>query len=154
MSIWICDAEKLIDSYCANRLDVLQINKTIESLRNTRKLQAQSSRYPWLNLSAQWGTSVGDGFESESWKRENWYDSLTFSATLTIPIDDYIPSSSTDVTLKDYDDQIRQRELQRQLIFDAAEIEISNLVMNLQDSLTTIMTYSLNEDTWPGSPLN
>ncbi len=140
------DAEKLIEAYSARRLDVLQINKNIESLKNTRILQAQNLRYPWLNLSATWGSRVEDGFEGENWKKENWYDSLAFSATLVIPIDDYIPSSSTDVALKNYDDQIRQLELQREQILDAAEIEITNLVMNLQDSLATIMTYALNED--------
>ena len=140
------DVENLIDTYSANRLDVLQINKQIESLENTKKLQAQNLRYPWLTLSAEWSTGVTDGFESENWKRENWADDFTFSAQLVIPIDDFIPSSSTDVTLKDYDDQIRQLELQREQILDAAEIEISNLVMNLQDSLATIMTYALNED--------
>ena len=140
------DAEKLIESYSANRLDVMQINKSIASLVNTRKLQAQNSRYPWLNLAATWGTEVDDGFEEDNWKKDYWYDSFTFSATLVIPIDDFIPSSSTDVTLKNLDDQIRQLELQRQQILDAAEIEISMLVMNLQDSLATIMTYALNED--------
>ena len=140
------DAEKLIEAYSARRLDVLQINKQIESLENTRRLTAQDKHYPWLTLSAEWGTIVADGFEGDNWKKENWSDDLTLSAMLTFPIDDFIPSSSTDVTLRNLDDQISQLQLQREQILDAAEIEITNLVMNLQDSLATIMTYALNED--------
>jgi outer membrane protein TolC len=137
-------AMELFETYSANRLDVLQINKTIESLENTRKLQAQYNRTPTLALSGSWGTNVAEGFNGDSWKKEVWTDYGNIGLNLSIPLDDFIPSSSTSVLLDDFDDQITQLELRRQLIFDSAEIEISNLVMTLQNSINTLETYALN----------
>ncbi|MDC7232237.1 MAG: TolC family protein [Spirochaetales bacterium] len=146
MIFYSFDAMTLFEAYSANRLDVLQINKTIESLRNTRKLQSEYNRTPTLSLSADWGTQVNDPFKGDSWKKDYWYDNASVGLYLTLPLDGYIPNSSTDVSLKDLDDQITQLELQRQLVFDAAEIEITNLVMTLENSIDTIETYSLNVD--------
>ncbi len=138
------DAEYLINAYSAGRMDVQQINKQIESLKNTRKLQGQYNRTPTLSLIADWSTSVADGFNSDVWQRNYWNDTGTVGVQLSVPLDGWIPNSSADVTLKDLDDQISQLELQRQQLFDASEIEITNLVMNLQNSQNTIETYSLN----------
>ncbi len=144
MVMYVLNADELISTYLANRMDVQKINKQIESLKNTRTLQSQSKKTPWLALSAGWGTNVPDGLKGDNWDRDVWNDSATLGISLTIPLDGYIPGSSTDVDLKNMDDQIRQLELQRQQVFDYAEIEIRNLVMALQNSIDTIETYTLN----------
>ncbi len=146
ITFYNADADYLVNAFSASRMDVQQINKQIESLQNTRKLQGQYNRTPTLALVADWSTSVVDGFNGDMWKKDYWYDTGTFGLNLSIPLDGWIPNSSTDVTLKDLDDSISQLELQRDLAFDASEIEITNLVMNLQNSQNTIETYSLNVD--------
>jgi len=138
------NADNLINTYLAGRMDVQKINKQIESLENTRKLQTQSKKTPWLSLSTGWNTGVTDGLNGDSWKKEVWNDSASVGINLSIPLDGYIPGSDTDVALKNLDDQINQLTLQRQQIFDYAEIEIRNLVMTLQNSMDTLETYALN----------
>jgi len=141
---YVLDADKLINTYMANRMDVQKINKQIESLENTKKLQSQSKKTPWLTLSTGWETGVPDGFNGDNWKQDVWNDSAKVGINLSIPLDGYIPGSKTDVTLKNMDDQIKQLQLQRQQIFDHAEIEIRNLVMTIQNSMDTLETYALN----------
>ncbi|WP_168203497.1 TolC family protein [Oceanispirochaeta crateris] len=146
LHLYKLDADDLIEKYSANRMDVLMINKQIESLKNTRKLKYQSERTPWVSLSSTWKTGVVDGFNGDNWDQDVWQDSATIGLSLSFPLDGFIPGSSTDVALENLDDQIQQLELQRQLIFDAAEVEIRNLVMTLQNSIDTIETYALNVD--------
>ncbi|MDA3959013.1 TolC family protein [Oceanispirochaeta sp.] len=146
ITLYRLDADALIDRYSAKRMDVLQINKSIESLKNKRKLQSQSERTPWLTLSSSWGTRVPDGLNGDNWKQEVWQDSATIGLNLSIPLDGYIPGSSTDVTLENLDKEIQKLVLQRQQIYDFAEIEIRSLVMTLQNSIDTIDTYTLNVD--------
>jgi len=140
------DARELFEKYSARRLDVLQINKQIESLENTRTLQSQYNRTPTLSLTSGWQTNVTDGFEGSSWKKGTWADTGSVGVQLSIPLDDFIPSSKTDVTLKELSDGIETLKINRQLIFDSAEISITNLVMNLQNSINTLETYALNVD--------
>jgi outer membrane protein TolC len=146
ITLYRLDADALIDRYSAKRMDVLQINKSIESLKNKRKLQSQSERTPWLTLSSSWGTRVPDGLNGDNWKQEVWQDSATIGLNLSIPLDGYIPGSSTYVTLENLDKEIQKLVLQRQQIYDFAEIEIRSLVMTLQNSIDTIDTYTLNVD--------
>jgi outer membrane protein TolC len=146
ITLYRLDADALIDRYSAKRMDVLQINKSIESLKNKRKLQSQSERTPGLTLSSSWGTRVPDGLNGDNWKQEVWQDSATIGLNLSIPLDGYIPGSSTDVTLENLDKEIQKLVLQRQQIYDFAEIEIRSLVMTLQNSIDTIDTYTLNVD--------
>ena len=138
--------DSLIDSYSAGRMDIMQLNKSIESLRNSKKASAQLNRTPSVSLYSTWRNPVSDPFEGESWESGSWIDSMTFGVQLSMPLDDFIPNSSTDVSLKEMDDSIEKLELQRQQLYEAASMEITNLVMNLENSYRTIETYELNVD--------
>jgi outer membrane protein TolC len=140
------DTKKLIESYSAGRMDIIQINKKIESLENTRRLQAQYNRTPTLSLFSTWGTEVNDSFESENWESGTWVDSLSMGIQLAVPLDDLLPSSRSAQELKDLDDSIRILEIQKQQLYEAAAMEITNLVMTLENSRHTIETYALNVD--------
>ena len=140
------DKDSLIDSYSAGRMDIMQLNKAIESLRNAKKATSQLNRTPSVSLYSTWVNPVSDPFEGESWESGSWIDSLTFGVQLSMPLDDFIPNSSTDVSLKEMDDSIEKLELQRQQLYEAASMEITNLVMNLENSYRTIETYELNVD--------
>ncbi len=137
---------ELIDTYAAGRMDILQLEKQIESLKNTKKLQAEYERTPTISLYSQWGTSVDDPFEGENWEEGIWADNLSLGVQLVFPLDGFIPGSSTAVSLENLEDSIKTLELQRKAMYDAAAMEITNLVMSLENSMNTIDTYSLNED--------
>ncbi len=138
------DPESLIERYSTGRLDILKINKAIESLENTKKLQAQGGRTPSLNLSLGWGTNVQDGFNSDQWQDGTWVDQVTLGIGLSVPLDSWIPFSNMDIALKGLQDEIDKLEFQRQLAHDAAEIEIKNLILSLENSMNTLKAYSFN----------
>ena len=140
------ETDELIDSYTAGRLDIQQINKQIESLENTRELQNQYNRTPTLSLYSTWGTSVDAPFEGDNWSEGAWADNLSMGVQLAIPLDGYIPNSSADVDLKTMEDSIKALRIQKEALYDAAAMEITNLVMTLKNSMNTIETYALNED--------
>lgn len=140
------DAERLIENHSAARMDILQIEKQIASLKNSRRLQSQYNRTPTLSLYSNWGTQVRDPFDEENWEEESWTDNLSMGVQLAIPLDDFIPASKTAVELRDLADSIEKLELQKQQIYDAAAMEITNFVRNLENSRTTLQTYALNVD--------
>ena len=146
LTYYSLDAQKLIDSYTAGRMDLIRLDKQIESIRNTRKLQSEYNRTPTLSLYSNWGTSVDEPMDSENWKEGTWIDNLTMGVQIGIPLDGFIPSSTTAVTLKTFDDQIENLLLQKEALYDQAAMEITSLVMSLENSMNTIDTYGLNEE--------
>ena len=140
------NAEELIGNYSAGRMDIQQINKQIESLENTRRVQKQYNQTPTLSLYSRWGTLVYDPFDNPSWESGSWADNFKIGLLLSLPLDGFIPRSSTDVALKDLKDSLEKLNLQKKQISEAAAMEISNLVMNLENSRLSLETYALNVD--------
>jgi len=138
------DREELIKSYSAGRMDTLQLNKAIESLENTKRATSQLNKTPNLTLYSIWQTSVTDPLGGDSWDTDSWSDSFVLGLQISFPLDDFIPNSRTDVSLKEMEDSIEKLEIQRQQLYEAASMEITNLVMNLDNSYRTIETYELN----------
>ncbi|WP_028974179.1 TolC family protein [Spirochaeta cellobiosiphila] len=138
------DSDQLIEKYLMNRRDILAQEKKIEILENQKKQKTMTSRTPDLSLSSQWGTSVMKPFESSSWDTEKLSDTLSLGLSLSIPLDDFIPGSATDTTLKGMDDEIKSAKLTLVKNIEDARTEIINLVSKLETSAAQIELAKLN----------
>ncbi len=142
------DAQQLIDSRVGQRLDIRSLDMAIASLRNGREAAAKQKLSPTLALAF----SVDPTYQKEPWE-SGWFSDLDTNwsqrqgalvLSLTMPLDGYIPSSTTKVDLAGYDARIRQTELRREQALRGAEIEIETLVRNLDKARTSIATLELN----------
>ncbi|MDC7225663.1 MAG: TolC family protein [Spirochaetales bacterium] len=127
------DAEQLIPEL-SNRLDLQTIEKNIEILSNSRTLTALSNKSPTLTASGSWQVEA----------LPSYADILSLSLTLSIPIDDFIPGSSTSVSLAEIDDQIQQYELRLGKAMNEARIEIINLIEQLETAADNMDISALN----------
>ena len=136
------DDKDLIERYISVRPDIQGLKKNLEILANTRRITASGYRTPTLTLSSDWDTTVLHTFNQSSW--ENWTDGLSFGLTLTIPLDDLIPGSSTSVAIKELDDQFSAAGISLAQAVDEARTEIINLVDQLETSAVSMELSALN----------
>ncbi|MDA3850898.1 MAG: TolC family protein [Spirochaetaceae bacterium] len=134
------DSAQLVGQFLNQRLDIQQINQQLRSLENTKTMTSLYNLTPILNLGLSWGSQVSDEpFNSDSW--DPFYDNLSLSATLVIPLDGFIPRSSKDVQIRELQDGLDSLNLARQQALENASIEINNLVRKLETSRITLEAY-------------
>jgi outer membrane protein TolC len=118
------DPEQLIREYLPQRPDIVSRRQEIERLENAEKQTAFSARAPSLSFSAQWRASDFDPFT----------DNLSGSATLTIPIDPWIPGTSRNQSVRTSKAAVDKARLDLQSAENAAAAQIRSLAENLRNS--------------------
>jgi outer membrane protein TolC len=118
------DPERLIREHLPQRPDIVSRRQEIERLENAEKQSALSAKAPSINLSAQWRSSNFDPFA----------DTLSGSATLTIPIDPWIPGTGKSQSVQAAKRSVDKARLDLQSAEDAATIQIRSLAENLRNS--------------------
>ncbi|MDC7126058.1 MAG: TolC family protein [Spirochaetales bacterium] len=137
------DSEALIDKFLMNRMDIKSALMNIEILENSRKKTASNSLAPSLGLSTSWYAGVNDAFGDASFS-DKLSDSLSLGLSLSIPLDDYIPGSSTNNTIKGIDDQIESAKMSLEDTIKDAKLEIINIVEQLKTLASTLEMSELN----------
>jgi multidrug efflux system outer membrane protein len=122
------DAEQLIREYLFRRPDIVSRRQEIERLENAEKQAAYSAKAPSLSLSAQWRASDFSPFT----------DTLSGSATLTIPIDPWIPGTGRSQAVRSAKLAVDKARLDLQSAEDAAAAQIRTLAANLRNSWDSI----------------
>jgi len=122
------DAEKLIKDNLARRPDIVSRRQEIERLENAQKQAAMSSKAPSLRLDATWNSRNFDPFT----------DTLSGSATLSIPIDPWIPGTSRNQSVQNTKYAIDKARLDLKSAEDAATAQIRSLAANLRNSWDSI----------------
>ncbi len=135
------DSENLINDYIARRLDVRGLDKQIEAMEYTKKGLGMQFNTPTLNLGYNYSfggssNTYAPPTGQEAWS--DWQDTGSFSLTLNWKFDGLVPGSKTDVQLKEIQDGIDTLSIAKQMAFENAGIEITNLVNNLNTSRKTI----------------
>jgi multidrug efflux system outer membrane protein len=143
------DAQSLIEKYLFNRSDIRSQELSIESLKNSRKLNGNSSLSPTLGLSASWSTELDDPFSSDSWKESltedsDFSDDFALGIDLSFPLDGFIRGSEDNLTLRSLDDQIESAEITLKNVITTAKLEIINLTEQLKTSEANLKLASLN----------
>jgi len=137
------NAENLINSYMAGRLDIRGLDKQMEAMKYMKKGMGMQFNTPTLNLGYNYSFSGSNNTlapppstSQEAWS--DWQDAGAFSLSLSWKFDGLIPGSSTDVKLKEIQDGIDSLSIARQMTFESAGMEITNLVNKLATSRKTI----------------
>jgi outer membrane protein TolC len=140
------DAEALIRERLPQRPDIVSQRQTIENLEYTAKQTALEARAPSLSLSARW-----------SGQFDPFTDRLTGSASVSIPIDPWIPGTGRDRAVKSAGANIEKARLDLKNTENAAASQIRSLASRLRDSWASIeiarlsveiaeRTYTLHEE--------
>jgi outer membrane protein TolC len=122
------DAEQLIREYLFRRPDIVSRRQEIERLENAEKQATYSSKAPSLRLQAEWGSRNFSPFT----------DTLSGSATLTIPIDPWIPGTGRSQSVRSAKLAIDKARLDLQSAEDTAAAQIRSLAANLRNSWDSI----------------
>ncbi|MCL2066031.1 MAG: TolC family protein [Treponema sp.] len=122
------DANALISEYLPQRPDIISRMQEIDRLENIEKQVSLSNRAPSLDLSVTWSSSNFDPFA----------DSLTGTATLSIPIDRWIPGTRASQTIRGARDSLEKARLDLQIAQDAAIKQIRSLTANLYNSWDSV----------------
>jgi len=122
------DAEKLIKDNLARRPDIVSKRQEIERLENAQKQAVLSSRAPSLRLEASWNSRSFDPFT----------DTISGNATISIPIDPWIPGTSRSQSVLGAKYAVDKARLDLQSAEDAAAAQIRSLAANLRNSWDSI----------------
>ncbi|MDR2435127.1 MAG: TolC family protein [Treponema sp.] len=126
------DAEELIRNYLPQRPDIVSRRQEIERLETEEKQITLSARGPSLNLSTQW-TGRNGGQSADTFT-----DSLSGTATVSIPIDPWIPGTSKSQSVQNAKLAVDKAKLDLKIAEDSAKTQIRSLVSNLRNSWDSI----------------
>jgi outer membrane protein TolC len=122
------DAEQLIRDNLSRRPDIVSRRQEIERLENAQKQAAWSNKAPSLRLETSWNSRNFDPFS----------DTLSGSATLSIPIDPWIPGTSRSQSILNAKNAIDKARLDLQSAEVTATAQIRSLAANLRNSWDSI----------------
>jgi outer membrane protein TolC len=146
------DVDDLIATYVTERLDIQSLRKQIEILKNSKNATI-AGMTPLLTFILNFDpVFLGDPFEDPWFERNdddelNWEQlSGMFAVSLTLPLDQLLPFSSSWVDISNTKDGIRQLYTTMQQAIDGAQMEIWTLVQNLEQTRKTYEALELNVD--------
>ena len=118
------DAEQLIAENLLRRPDIVSRRQEIERLENASRQALYANRAPSLRLHADWNTRSFSPFA----------DGLSGGATLSIPIDPWIPGTRASQTIRNTGIAVEQARLDLQNTETMATAQIRTLAANLHNS--------------------
>jgi outer membrane protein TolC len=148
------DTSELIAKAAANKPDIAELKKTIQSLQSQRKSTFFSLYTPTLSL----GYTVDPSFGGDPWKDDVFDSSLwsqqsgMFRITLGWRLNGLFPFSQEGQALKALDDSIRAMNLGLAQAVQGTEVEVYNIVLQLEKTRTQAeaqrLTVELAEQTY------
>ena len=123
------DPEFLITEHLPRRPDILRGGQEIERLKNAQMQSIMQNRAPSLTLSLDWNSSAFDPFA----------DRFSGSASLSIPIDPWIPGTQRNQTVRRAEDAVEKARLDLEIIENAAKTQIRSLSALLRNSWDSIL---------------
>lgn len=128
----IFNADYLVNRYMGDNLDLQSFYLSKDSAQNGKSAQVNQS-LPQLILGYNYNPIILDPLNSESWEDDPFEDndSGSFSITLNIPLDDWIPHSTADNKVRKMNDTMSALDLQEKQLTQATEMKIRSFVMSL-----------------------
>jgi len=133
------NADSLVKNNLAKRIDIQQLIIAEEMLGNAKSATFNQSLLPMLVLGWSYSPYQSDPFETETWGDDGYFgDNGSFSVTLSLPVEDWLPHSGTYNKIQDAQDEIDKMAYQKELAFLGAEMEIRSLAMTLNTSIESL----------------
>jgi len=129
------DADDLIRKHLPQRPDIISKRQEIQRLENAQKQLNASGKAPSFSLSADW---AGRNLYSFTDSDIPFSDNLGGSATVTIPLDPWIPGTSKSQSVRTAKLAVDKARLDLQGAEDAAATQIRSLAANLRNSWNNI----------------
>ncbi len=134
------DADELIDSYIAGRLDVQAAVKAQEIQDLTLSSLKRSTWSPTVSLGASWNNSASlDAID-------DWSDQATLSLNVGIPLSSLIKSSSEQVAVSQAELTSEKLDIELQDTLASAEEEIRTLIMELDGARENMEITELSKE--------
>ena len=132
----VFDPEVLILEYLPKRPDIIKQRQIIEQRELTQKQRSLSAKAPSLNLSATW--SGGTPTPNNAGLAGKFSDRLSGSLVLSIPVDPWIPGTTSNQTLKSADADLEKARLDLINTETSAKANIRSLSESLKNSWNNI----------------
>lgn len=133
------DKELLINTYISKRSDVNSEQLNIELQSNQLKKTKADSLLPSISVAANWNNSINTLFDDPDWS-----DRSTISASISIPVEGYIPGSSNNIAIKNAERSVESKKLSLESTLNNAEEEIRSILMELEGAWANIETTKLS----------
>lgn len=130
----VLEAPELIHKHFETRLDIQGLLKEIESLKVEKMLAGAEEYTPTLSLSYSYRKGINDPFSADWSSPGNWSDRHTVGISLSFPVDGLIPGSSSDIALKQIDDELRKTQIELLKTRRLAGLEIEAIILQLDKS--------------------
>jgi outer membrane protein TolC len=134
------DVAELISKAASGKPDILELQKSIQALQSARKAQNLQLHTPYLafawNLSSMYSPML-DPFKDKLFTTDNWNKGGTFSVTLGMSLNSFLPFTKEGQGLKDTDNNVRSLSIVLAQTIRGTELEIYNKVNSLEKIRTT-----------------
>lgn len=143
------EAEELLAKYADNDLQIKTLRKNIEAAKLGITASDLATWIPTLSLNyAYQPVYIGDEgawhFSKDLGKDSAWYDSGSFSATLSWNITNMLPSSANRQKVKDYKQQLIQLQLNIETLKENQKVQVRKAVDTLHQAKEQIDAMSRN----------
>jgi outer membrane protein TolC len=143
------DVAELISKAASGKPDILELQKSIQTLQSGRKAQALQLYTPYLafawNISSMYSPML-DPFKDKLFTTDNWNKGGTFSVTLGMSLNSLLPFTKEGQSLKDMDNNARSLNIGLAQAIRGTELEIYNKVNSLEKTRTTAEAQKLTVD--------
>ncbi|MCK4797824.1 MAG: TolC family protein, partial [Spirochaetes bacterium] len=138
---------ELINKYIINNLDIKTLNLSIKSLINVRNI-AISMLTPSISIMYSMDPTFQKDALNDQWFADidnDWKQrSGMFAFSISLPIDVWVPFSSTQMQIVSSQFAIKQAQIGLENAKQGIELQIESLVMQLEKSIKSIESLKLN----------
>jgi outer membrane protein TolC len=134
------DLADLISKAASGKPDIVELQRNIVVLQNSRKAQAMQTYTPFLRFSWSLSSTFNpmlDPFKDSLFTGDNWNKGGNFSFTLGISLNGLFPFTKEGQRIKDLDNNIRSLNINLAQAIRGTELEIYTKVNSLQKTQTS-----------------
>jgi outer membrane protein TolC len=134
------DVAELISKAASGKPDILELQRSIQALDSQRKATALQMYTPTLRLGwtlTSLYSPMLDPLKEGLFTADNWNKGGSFSISLMMSLNNYLPFTKEGQSLKDMDNSRRNLTITLAQAIQGTELEIYNLVNSLEKTRTT-----------------